>query len=288
MKNLIPTIFKETYQSFKKNNGTIMGAAVAYYAIFSLVPFLILVSMIATNIIGKNMVNGQINHNLAGLMGANNANYLESVIENRHSLSGNSLIAIISLIILFFGTSGVFRTLRYSLNLIWGAQIKNNHGIIGFIQQKVFLFITILVVGLLMVFFLAVSTLSFALSHAIGSTLNINSSLIQVSNIIASFFLLGLLFTALFRLLPSRRIAWNGLIVGGFFTATLFVIGTTVLSIYLSFSNITSAYGTAGSLISILIWLYYSGQIFFFGAEFTRAYAVKNTEARRRNDTPRG
>ncbi len=276
MKKIIPAILKQTYQSFKRNNDSAMGAAVAYYAIFSLVPFLVFIGFMANNIIGDNAINGQIHRNLIHLIGSSSTHYIETVIKHSQASTKSLPVAIFSLIVLLLGASGVFSTLRHSLNTIWEVPAVDKKGLIHYFNQKILLFLTVFIIGLLLILFLGISTFAFSLNHLVAENLNINFRYVQIGNILVSFALLGLLFAALFRLLPNKRVDWLHILAGGFFTAILFVIGNTLLSIYLSLSNVTSAYGAAGSLISILIWLYYSGQILFFGAEFTHILASRD------------
>jgi membrane protein len=251
-----------------------LGAALAYYTIFSLAPLLVITISIAGLAFGREAAEGQIFDQLRGLLGEESGRAMQVIVQNASQEPKTGVLAtIIGFALLLFGASGVFGQLQTSLNAIWGVQPKPGRGILGIIHDRILSFGFILVVGfLLLVSLLLTAAISFA-GQRFGEMIVGMEALVQLLNTILSLAVITLLFAMMFKFLPDAKIAWRDVWIGAFITALLFTIGKFALGVYLGRSGVASSYGAAGSLIVLLLWVYYSSQIVFFGAEFTQVYA---------------
>jgi membrane protein len=251
-----------------------LGAALAYYTVFSLAPLLVISISIAGLAFGREAAEGQIFDQLRGLLGEESGRAMQVIVQNASQEPKTGVLAtIIGFALLLFGASGVFGQLQTSLNAIWGVQPKPGRGILGIIHDRILSFGFILVVGfLLLVSLLLTAAISFA-GQRFGEMIVGMEALVQLLNTILSLAVITLLFAMMFKFLPDAKIAWRDVWIGAFITALLFTIGKFALGVYLGRSGVASSYGAAGSLIVLLLWVYYSSQIVFFGAEFTQVYA---------------
>jgi len=196
---------------------------------------------------------------------------MQDVVQNANSTPATGLIAtLIGFVTLIVGASGVFGQMQTSLNFIWGVQSKPGRGILGLLQDRVLSFGFILVVGFLLLISLLLTTAIAFIAEWFGGIVPAIEMLIQVANAILSLAVITLLFAMIFKFLPDAKIAWRDVWIGALITAALFTVGKEVLGLYLGKSGVGSSYGAAGSLIVLLLWVYYSAQILFFGAEFTK------------------
>jgi membrane protein len=267
-------ILKDTFSQWLEDQAPTLGAALAYYTVFSLAPLLIIVISISGWVFGKEAAEGQIFEQLRDFMGDEIGRAMEVMVQNASEKPTTGMVAtLIGFVTLLFGASGVFGQLQTSLNAIWGVQPKPGRGILGILRDRILSFGFILVVGfLLLVSLLLTAAISFV-GNRFGEMVPGMEALVQFLNSVFSLAVITLLFAMMFKFLPDAKIAWRDVWIGALITAALFTLGKFALGFYLGRSGVASSYGAAGSLIVLLLWVYYSAQIVFFGAEFTQVYA---------------
>jgi membrane protein len=269
------SLLKETFQEWSEDKAPRLAAALSYYTIFSIAPFLIVVIAIAGLAFGQEAVQGRLDEQIQGLVGPEGADMIQELIQNVRQPEGNIIATIIGIATLLLGASGVFGQLQDALNTIWGVTPKPGRGILGMIKDRFFSFTMVLGVGFLLLVSLVISTV---LSSIQGYFLGLFPGaefILEIINFIVSFGVITLLFALMYKYLPDVKIQWSDVWIGAAFTALLFVIGKTLLGLYLGNSGVLSTYGAAGSVIIVLLWIFYSAQILLFGAEFTQVYAMK-------------
>ena len=275
MKDALDVLKQAAWDWFDDQAPT-LGAAVAYYTVFSLAPLFIIAVSIAGLVFGREAAQGQIFEQLRALIGETSAAAMQDVVESANSKPATGVFAtIVGFVALIIGASGVFAQLQASLNAIWRVEPKPGRGLWGLVQDRVLSFGFILIVGFLLLISLILTAVIAFIGTWFGGFLPGVETLIQILNAILSLAIITLLFATIFKFLPDVRIAWRDVWIGALITAALFTAGKEVLGLYLGKSGIASSYGAAGSLIVLLLWVYYSAQIVFFGAEFTKAYANK-------------
>jgi membrane protein len=266
------SILKGTCSEFSQDNVLRLSAALAYYSIFSLGPLLIIIVGVAGLVLGQESVRRQVEQQLQSMMGQNSAHMIESMMSAQQR-GGSSLWAtIIGIVILLFGASGVFGQLQDALNTIWGVKSKPGGGLWKFIQSRFLSLSMVLGIGFLLLISMALTTVLTAASGAIGSHFGFSETLGHVVNFIVSFVVITVLFAMIFKYLPDVKVPFRRVWVGALLTALLFTIGKYLLALYLGRASTTSSYGAAGSVIVILMWIYYASVILLFGAEFTHVY----------------
>jgi len=268
-------LLKETFSEWSKDNAPRLAAALAYYTVFSLPPLLLIVIAIAGLAFGAQAVQGQIVNQIQGLVGQTGAEAIQTMIAGAAIQGpGTGIIAtILGLGALLFGATGVFGQLQGSLNTVWEVTPRPNRGIWGFIQDRFLSFSMVLGVGFLLLVSLVISAALSAIGEGLKNLFPQFMALVQVFNFLFSFGLITLLFAMMYKFLPDAKIAWKDVWIGAAITALLFTVGRFLLGLYLGNSNVISTYGAAGSLVLILLWIYYSAQILLLGAEFTQVYA---------------
>jgi membrane protein len=268
------SLLKATAFEWLDDQAPTLGAALAYYTVFSLAPLLIISIALAGLVFGAEAAQGQIFDQLRGLLGDASGKAMQEIVQSASAEPKTGVVAtVIGFVTLLFGASGVFGQLQASLNIIWGVQPKPGRGILGIIRDRSLSFGFILVVGfLLLVSLLLTAGIAFV-GKQFGAMVPGMESLIQILNSILSLAVITLLFGMMFKILPDANIAWRDVWIGAFITALLFTLGKFALGFYLGRSGVASSYGAAGSLIVLLLWVYYSSQVVFFGAEFTQVYA---------------
>jgi membrane protein len=267
-------LLKQAAWDWFDDSAPTLGAAVAYYTVFSLAPLFVIAVAIAGLVFGREAAQGQIFEQLRAMIGETSAAAMEDVVESANSQPRAGVFAtIVGFVALIVGASGVFAQMQASLNAIWRVEPKPGRGIWGLIQDRVLSFGFILIVGFLLLISLILTTIIAFIGEWFGGFLPGIETLIQILNAILSLAVITLLFAMIFKFLPDVKIAWRDVWIGALITAGLFTAGKEVLGLYLGKSGVASSYGAAGSLIVLLLWVYYSAQIVFFGAEFTKAYA---------------
>jgi membrane protein len=250
-----------------------LGAALAYYTVFSLVPFLVIVIALIGLVFGEEAAQSAILHQIAALVGDQSAAAIKDMIQRADQPSTGLFATAIAVGTLLLGASGVFGQLQDALNTVWGVEPKEGRGVWGFIKDRFLSFVAVLGTGFLLLVSLILSSALAALGKWFSGLLPIPEAVLQVLNFLVSFVVITGLFALIFKLLPDAKVAWRDVWIGAALTAALFTIGKFTLGVYLGKSNVASGYGAAGSLVLVLLWVYYSAQIVLYGAEFTQAYA---------------
>ncbi|AFL82091.1 putative membrane protein [Aequorivita sublithincola DSM 14238] len=267
-------LLKETYLSWDKNDPWAKSAIIAYYALFSLPSLLIIIVHFAGVFFGREAVQGRITGEISGLIGEGSADLIQAMIINSALSESSVLFVIFGVGILIFGATGVFFQLQRALNNIWSVRSKKNN-IIDTLKRRAVSFGMVLIIGLLMLISLVLSSAINALSEFLGNYYSeLSSNLIEVFNFIISQIFITALFAAIFTLLPDVKIKWKTNLIGAFMTSLLFLGGKYLIGFYFAKSDPASVYGAAGSVVLVLLWVYYTCLILFFGAEFTVNWAL--------------
>lgn len=267
-------LLKDTYISWDKNDPWAKSAIIAYYALFSLPSLLIIIVYLAGLFFGQEAVEGRITSEISGLVGESSADLVETMIVNS-ALSNNSVIFIIFGVgVLIFGATGVFFQLQKALNDIWSVRAKKNN-LVSTLKRRAVAFGLILAIGLLMLISLVISSAINAFSDFIGRYYaDLSAGLVQVLTFMVTQIIVTSLFASIFTVLPDVKIRWKTNLIGAFMTSLLFLIGKYLIGFYFAKSDPASAYGAAGSVVLLLLWIYYTCLIMFFGAEFTVNWAL--------------
>jgi membrane protein len=266
----IKKLLSQSFEQWSKHNSSSLGAALAYYGILSLAPLLTIVVAIAGLAFHKETLQNRIVSQVSMLMGPSGASAFREMLVHTKSLEANSAAIAIGLLVLLVSASGVFSELRTALNIIWDVKTKQS-GWRELVKEKFFSFAMVLGIGFLLLVSLVASTALAGFSKVIGA--RPPSPFAHGLNAIVSIVVITLLFAVIYRVVPEQTLPWRRLWPGSFATAVLFTGGKFLLALYLTRAGVGSVYGAAGSLVVLLVWLYYSAQIFLFGAEFTRVYA---------------
>ena len=265
---------KKTVNQWIEDEPFSLAAALSYYTLFSLAPLLIIAISIAGLVFGQEAAQNQVVETIQGLVGQESAQAIQGMIQNASEKPKAGLVsALIGIAALLFGAGGVVGQLQSSLNKIWGVEANPGQGVWGFIRQRFVSFAMVLAIGFLLLVSLLVSAGLSAMTRVIGDTLGGLAVVSYVIDLAVSFIFVTFLFALIYKFLPDARIRWKDVWIGAAITAALFTIGKTFIGLYLGSSGVTSIYGAAGSLITVLLWVYYSSLIFFLGAEFTQVYA---------------
>lgn len=270
----LKTLLKDTAIQWNNRDPFRQSAVIAYYAIFAIPGLLFLIVTLTGYFFDEEIVNQNIIEQVSGTMGADTAEQIESMLlaagESKSTIWGT----IFGIIILLIGATGVFVELQKTLDMIWEVRVIPQTGIWLILKKRIFSFGLILAIAFLLLISLVVSTLFAAISERINlETSNFVITLFTVLNFIFSVAVISLLFAAMFKYLPDAKIKWKHVWLGALITGLLFTIGKTALAFYFGMAHPASGYGTAGSIILILLWVSYSSMIMFFGAEFTASYA---------------
>ncbi len=267
-------LFKITFKEWNAKDPFRQSAVIAYYAIFSIPGLLVLIIAIAGYFFGQDTVNQKLISQISQTIGSATAMQIQEVITKSTAEKSTTWGSIVGITILLVGATGVFVELQKTLNLIWNVKVKANNGIWNILEARLFSFGLILAIGFLLTISLVISTALAALSNCIQFE---NSPLMLtiygVINFIISLFVISGLFAMIFKVLPDAKIKWKHVWLGSLVTGLLFTLGKLALAYYFGKAEPASLYGTAGSIILILLWVSYSSMILFFGAEFTAAYA---------------
>ena len=269
-------LLKQTYTEFDKDNAIKLSASLSYYTIFSLPPLLIIILSIFSFFFGRDAVTGRFFGQINGLVGNSAAIQIQETIKNIELSDSNTFAAIFGGIMLLIGASGVFAEIQSSINFIWGLKAKPNKGIMKFIKNRLMSFSMIASVGFLLMVSLMVNTVMDLINARLVLYFpDLTVYIFYVVNIIILFATTTVLFATIFKTLPDGEIGWKDALIGSGFTSFFFMFGKFAIGFYLGSSSIASIYGAAGSVIIILIWVYYSAIILYFGAEFTKVYAFE-------------
>jgi membrane protein len=285
-------IIKATVGNFVKDEAHRMAAALSYFTVISLPSLLILVILLGGVVWDGHEIQGRLVDETRGILGPETAEQIRTIIVNADRPgSGGPLATVLSVALLLFGATGAFAQLQTALNKAWGVEKTSDRSALGtLLMKRVLSFGMILVVVLLLLASLALTTLLSAAGQRMGELLpeTLGSAAVWGMDLGLSVLVVTLLFMAMYRILPDAEIAWKDVWRGALVTAGLFVVGKALLGFYMGRSEPGSAFGAAGSLAVILIWIYYSANIFFLGAEFTQAYAERQGRGIRTTDETSG
>jgi membrane protein len=266
-------LLRDTLVEFFSDNALSRGAALAYYTVFAIAPILLIAIAVAGLMFGRAAAQGAVVAELSGLMGRDSAAVLQQLLKGAFHSGAGVLATAIGVVTLLLTATGVFAELQTSLNAIWKAEPQRSVTT-EMVRVRLLSLGLVATLGFLLLVALVVST---ALQAA-STWLNVGSPgfqiLLSAVNATVSFLLLAAMFAAIYKVLPDREIGWRDVGVGAVMTALLFVVGKFLISLYIGSSAVTSSYGSAGSLMAMLIWIYYSAQIFLLGAEFTKVFAM--------------
>ncbi|HTM91683.1 MAG TPA: YihY/virulence factor BrkB family protein [Flavisolibacter sp.] len=273
---LIWASLKESFKGFGDHKVTKLSASLAYFTTFSIGPLLIVLIFIAGRVFGEEAAQGTIFNQIKGFIGPNGAEQIQTIIENAAINGKNGVAAIIGVITLLIGATTVFGEIQDSINSIWGVKAKPKAGVMKLVMTRLLSFGMIASLGFLLLVSLAVT----AVVEGIGSRLkevfpDVAVIVLYIVNLIVTLGVITALFAIIFKVLPDVRIKWKAIWPGAIATAILFMIGKFLISLYIAKSDIGNTYGAAGSLVVLIVWIYYSAIILYFGAEFTKAYALQ-------------
>ncbi|HEY2131700.1 MAG TPA: YihY/virulence factor BrkB family protein [Acetobacteraceae bacterium] len=266
------TMGKDTVVAFVDDGALSRGASIAFYTVISIAPVLFIVIAIAGLVFGDDAAQGAIVHQLSGLMGRESAELLQNAIKSASGTRSSVIATIIGVVVLLVAASGMFGEIQTALNAIWKAQPQGTT-VSRLIRSRVVSLGLVVALGFLLLLSLATSTVLAALRGYADEFLPFSTQILEVVNFFISFALVAGLFAAIYKMLPDCDLDWHDAAVGALVTALLFTIGKYMIGLYVGSSVVASAYGAAGALIVILLWIYYSAQIFLLGAEFTKVYA---------------
>lgn len=272
------TLIKEAASDWSHDRAPRLGAALAYYTVFSIVPLLIIIIAIIGMVFGQDAAQSAIMQQIAGLVGEQSAAALKDMIERANQPSTGILSTVIAIGTLLIGASAFFGELQSALNTVWGLEPREGLGLWGFVKSRFLSLVTVLGTAFLLLVSLVLSTALSAFGKWFGALLPWPEFVLHIINIAVSFAVITGLFAMIFKILPDAHIAWRDVWVGAALTSALFTVGKFAIGLYLGKSNVGSAYGTAGSLVVVLVWVYYSAQILLYGAEFTQVYANRRGE----------
>ena len=268
----MPPLIKTAYESWKANNGQRMGAALAYYTIFSLAPLLLIVIAVAGAVYGHGPARLMVLDAAQRSVGQASAKIIGGLLEEIAKPAKGTLASVIGFGALLLGAMGVVAELQASLNFIWKAPARPA-SLGTYIRTRLASLSFILAIGFLLLVSLILNALAAALGKFMGGLLPMPEAVLQALNMGVSFTVITMMFALIYKLLPETRVAWRDVWTGAIATALLFTLGNLILGLYIGKTSVASVYGAAGSLIAIMVWTYYCAQILFFGAEFTHAYA---------------
>ncbi len=269
-------VLKASFSGFVDDKITKLSGALAYYTVFSMAPLLLLIISLCGIFLGREAVEGQIYRSLSGFMGNDTAAQLQQIIRNA-SLSGKgTLAAAIGIVTLLVGATTVFAEIQDSINTIWRIKPKPKKGWLKMLQNRFLSFSVIISLGFILLVSLALSSIIDGFFSQLQERFpDVAVIIFYIVNQLVTIAVTTLIFAVVFRVLPDARIRWKDVIAGSVVTAVLFMLGKSGISFYISKSNVGSTYGAAGSLVILLLWTYYSSIILYFGAEFTKAYALQ-------------
>jgi membrane protein len=269
-------LIRESASSWSQVNAPRLGAALAFYTMLSIAPLLVISIAIAGLVFGDQAAHGQIMYQIEGVVGPQSAGALQDLLAHAAKPAAGVPATIAGVFMLLFGASGVFGELRDSLNLVWGAKSSSGSGLIGMIKYRFVSFAMVLGIGFLLLVSLLLSAAIAAAGQFFGSYLPVSEAALQLGNMAFSFLAVTVLFALLYKLVPDVEIEWRDVAIGAAVTSLLFSIGKLLIGLYLGKAGVGSTYGAAGSFAVFIIWVYYSAQIFFLGAQFTHVFAERH------------
>ena len=267
------SLLGETFSEWTEDRAPRLGAALAFYTVFALAPGLLVITALAALLLGQDAAQAQLIDQVQELVGFSGAQAVQAAIESARDAGGGLAATTFGAVTLLFALWGVFGELQDALNTIWGVTTKPGRGVIGAIKMRFWSATMVVGIGFLLLVSLAASAWLAALGKFFARGLPLPAGVMETGNALLSFAVITCMFAMIYKLLPDVKVAWRDVWIGAAVTALLFTLGKSLIGLYLGRSAVASVYGAAGSLIVILLWVYYSAQIVFFGAEFTKVYS---------------
>ncbi len=268
------TMVKDTISGYWADNSLSRGAAIAYYTILSIGPVVVICIAIAGLAFGDEAARGAVAEQLKGLMGQQGADAVQSMVASASNKSSGIIATVVGIGTLLLTASGVFGEMQSSLNAIWRVQAPS--GVSGIVKTRAASLGLVAALGFLLLVSLVASAAISALGTYMSSFISGMELLLQVVNFAVSFALVSLLFAAIYKILPDKALSYGDVLVGAVATAFLFTVGKTLIGLYIGSSQVASSYGAAGAFVIVLLWIYYSSQIFLLGAEFTKVWSARH------------
>ncbi len=269
----IVPIVKETFNQWWTDNVPRLSAALAYYTVFSMAPLLVITIAVAGLVFGREAASGELFNQIGALMGQEGAKAIQSILQSANKPATGTLALIAGVATLVFGASGAFVALQDSLNTIWGVKPGSEQsGIFALLKSRLLSFAMVLGIGFLLLVSLVISAALAAAGKYMGGVLPIPAFVFEALNFVVSLGIVTFLFALIYKVLPDADYPWRYVWLGAAMSAALFTLGKFLIGLYLGKSSVASAFGAAGSLIIVLVWVYYSSQLVLFGAEFTQVY----------------
>ncbi|QJR16712.1 YihY/virulence factor BrkB family protein [Usitatibacter palustris] len=265
---------RQTLEAWVDDRCSSKGAALAFYTLFAMAPILILSIAAAGYVFGAEAAQGAIVAQLRGLMGQSGAQAVEAMLASARDPESGLVATLVAGALLIVGATTVFVELKDSLDEIWGVEPTKGQGILNFLRSRLLAFGMVLILSFLLLVSLVMSAALTVLANYAGGFLGSESMALAVFSSLVSLAVVACLFAVIFKMLPAVKLSWRDVWIGALFTAGLFSLGKYAIGLYLGNSDVASSFGAAGSLVALLLWVYYSAQIFFLGAEFTRQYAI--------------
>ena len=268
-------VFKNTATEWSEDKAPTLGAAIAYYTVFSLAPLiLLLVSIFGLFMHNNQDIKAKLENQVSQISGPSAGDVTKQIVESTSKQKKTGVIGtVVAVVVALFGASGVFGQLQEALNTIWGVKAKPGQGIMGYVKSRFISFGMVGGVCFMLLVSLSISTLIEGFSGKLNQWLPGGAAISTLISVVLNLVIITVLFAMIFKYLPDAKVAWNDTWVGAGLTTILFIVGKWGLGKYLASGSVSSAYGAAGALISLLVWVYYSAQILLFGAEFTQVYA---------------
>lgn len=269
-------VLKESFSGFSNDNVTKLSGSLAYYTVFSLGPLMVVIISLCSIFLGREAVEGQIYAQLKSFVGSDTAAQLQDVIKNASVGGKGHLAAAIGVVTLLLGATTVFGDIQDSINKIWGLKPKPKKGWLKMLRNRFLSFSVIASLGFLLLVSLGISAIIEALMNRFTAKYpDVAVIIVYIVNLLLTLGITSLIFAVIFRVLPDADIKWRDVMAGAITTAILFMLGKFAISFYISKTNVGSTFGAAGSIVVLLVWVYYSSIILYFGAEFTKAYAIE-------------
>lgn len=270
------SLLKQAFESWNEDKATRLAAALSFYTVFAMTPVLIIALVVAGQVWGPAEVQTQLLQQITATIGPQGASLIQSMLENARNPTNSLLASIFSLITLILGAAGAFGQLQDALNTIWEVQARTGSAIRRLLTDKFLSFLMVVGLGFLLLASLIISAALSASNGPAGSPTTSLASTLGIINLFVSFGVITVVFAVILKVIPDVHLRWRDVWPGALLTAVLFTLGKYAIGLYLAHASISSSYGAAGSLVIILLWIYYSAQIFFLGAEFTKIYAKKS------------
>jgi len=270
------SLLQEAGNEFLDDHATKLSASLAYYTLFSIGPLLLVVITLLGFFYKKASATTQVFAEVRDVIGQSATDELQSILVNMSKQTNTTLIGVIAILVFIFGATGIFSEIQSSINYLWSIKAKPKRSWLKYITDRLLSLLLVIGMGFLMLVTILLNLVIDLLSGRIEKYFgNISMTLLKVTNFCSLYIIVTFVFAVIFRVLPDAKIRWKDAIIGASFTGILFLIGKFLISYYLGFSKSLNAYGAATSLILVLLWVYYSSMILYFGAEFTAAYAKR-------------